>query len=179
MPFSHGGPRVLLRRLREIMAEPVSAQERLDRIVVLIAGNMVAEVCSVYVMRSDGALELYATEGLKREAVHLTLPATSGSLGEEGAALLVWTTQPWTLVPNVSVVVGPEIDYVLVEATGEDGRPRRTDSGPRRRPRPRRRCSHRGRPARGRGRHRRRSPELQGSALPQPVHRRLPVPWDL
>ena len=41
-----GGPRVLLRRLREVMAEPVSAQERLDKIVVLIAANMVAEVCS-------------------------------------------------------------------------------------------------------------------------------------
>ena len=40
MPFSHGCTRVLLRRLREIMAEPVSAQERLDRIVVLIAANM-------------------------------------------------------------------------------------------------------------------------------------------
>jgi hypothetical protein len=36
-----GGPRVLLRRLREAMAEPVSAQERLDKIVVLIAANMV------------------------------------------------------------------------------------------------------------------------------------------
>ncbi len=46
-----GGPRVLLRRLREVMAEPVSAQERLDKIVVLIAANMVAEVCSVYVLR--------------------------------------------------------------------------------------------------------------------------------
>jgi phosphotransferase system enzyme I (PtsP) len=44
-----GGPRVLLRRLREVMAEPVSAQERLDKVVVLIAANMVAEVCSVYV----------------------------------------------------------------------------------------------------------------------------------
>jgi isoleucyl-tRNA synthetase len=56
---------------------------------------------------------------------YVALPATTGTLAEEGAALLVWTTQPWTLVPNVSVVVGPEIDYVLVEATGEDGRPRR------------------------------------------------------
>jgi len=44
-----GGPRALLRRLREVMAEPVSAQDRLDKIVVLIAANMVAEVCSVYV----------------------------------------------------------------------------------------------------------------------------------
>jgi phosphotransferase system, enzyme I, PtsP len=68
-----GGPRVLLRRLREVMAEPVSAQERLDKIVVLIAANMVAEVCSVYVLRGDSTLELYATEGLKREAVHQTV----------------------------------------------------------------------------------------------------------
>src|SRR5271167_3816033 len=68
-----GGPRVLLRRLREVMAEPVSAQERLDKIVVLIAANMVAEVCSVYVLRVDSTLELYATEGLNREAVHQTV----------------------------------------------------------------------------------------------------------
>jgi phosphotransferase system enzyme I (PtsP) len=68
-----GGPRVLLRRLREVMAEPVSAQDRLDKIVVLIAANMVAEVCSVYVLRVDGTLELYATEGLKPEAVHQTV----------------------------------------------------------------------------------------------------------
>jgi phosphotransferase system, enzyme I, PtsP len=64
------GPRVLLRRLREVMAEPISAQDRLDKIVTQIAANVVAEVCSVYVLRSDGVLELYATEGLKREAVH-------------------------------------------------------------------------------------------------------------
>ncbi len=54
------------------MAEPVSAQERLDKVVVVIASNMVAEVCSVYVLRVDGTLELYATEGLNPEAVHLT-----------------------------------------------------------------------------------------------------------
>ncbi|MCA3564139.1 MAG: phosphoenolpyruvate--protein phosphotransferase [Methylocystis sp.] len=77
-----GGPRVLLRRLREVMAEPVSAQERLDRIVVLIAANMVAEVCSVYVLRADGTLELYATEGLNRAAVHLTtMRAGEGLVG--------------------------------------------------------------------------------------------------
>jgi phosphotransferase system enzyme I (PtsP) len=75
-----GGPRVLLRRLREVMAEPVSAQERLDKIVVLIAANMVAEVCSVYVLRVDGSLELYATEGLNKEAVHLTVLGSSEGL---------------------------------------------------------------------------------------------------
>ncbi|MGE0749487.1 MAG: phosphoenolpyruvate--protein phosphotransferase [Variibacter sp.] len=77
-----GGPRVLLRRLREVMAEPVSAQERLDKIVVLIAANMVAEVCSVYVLRVDGTLELYATEGLNRDAVHQTvINADEGLVG--------------------------------------------------------------------------------------------------
>lgn len=77
-----GGPRVLLRRLREVMAEQVSAQERLDKIVVLIAANMVAEVCSVYVLRVDNTLELYATEGLNRDAVHQTvLTAHEGLVG--------------------------------------------------------------------------------------------------
>ncbi|OYW33497.1 MAG: peptidase, partial [Azorhizobium sp. 12-66-6] len=75
-----GGPRVLLRRLREVMAEPVSAQDRLDKIVVLIAANMVAEVCSVYVLRVDQTLELYATEGLNRDAVHQTVMGVSEGL---------------------------------------------------------------------------------------------------
>ena len=48
-----GGPRVLLKRLRELMAEPLEPQERLDRIVREIASNMVAEVCSLYVLRAD------------------------------------------------------------------------------------------------------------------------------
>jgi phosphotransferase system, enzyme I, PtsP len=70
MPTSALGPRVLLRKLRAVMAEPETAQKRLDKIVTLIAANMVAEVCSIYVMRPGNILELYASEGLKREAVH-------------------------------------------------------------------------------------------------------------
>src|ERR1700732_3455273 len=67
-----GGPRVLLRRLREVMAEPVSAQERLDKIVVMIAANMVAEVCSVYVLRLDGGECLVGL--VAKEAAPLNLP---------------------------------------------------------------------------------------------------------
>ena len=66
------GPRVLLRRLRETMAEPIGAQQRLDKIVVSIASNMVAEVCSIYVLRENQTLELYATQGLNPQAVHDT-----------------------------------------------------------------------------------------------------------
>jgi isoleucyl-tRNA synthetase len=50
-------------------------------------------------------------------SAYVVITPTTGRLAEEGAGLLVWTTQPWTLVPNVSVVVGPNISYVLVEAT--------------------------------------------------------------
>ena len=67
-----GGPRLLLRRLREIMAEQTSAQMRLDKLVTVIASNMVAEVCSIYLRRAGKILELFATEGLNRDAVHAT-----------------------------------------------------------------------------------------------------------
>jgi len=66
-----GGPRVLLKRLRDLMAEPSEPQDRLNRIVREIAQNFVAEVCSLYVLRSDSMLELYATEGLNPTSVHL------------------------------------------------------------------------------------------------------------
>jgi phosphotransferase system enzyme I (PtsP) len=73
--------------LREVMAEPESAQTRLDRTVSLIAANMVAEVCSLYVMRPGGVLELYASEGLKREAVHASkLRVGEGLVGTIAAA---------------------------------------------------------------------------------------------
>ncbi|HVT26005.1 MAG TPA: phosphoenolpyruvate--protein phosphotransferase [Caulobacterales bacterium] len=71
-PVSAGGPRILLRRLREIMAERASAQTRLDKLVSVIASNMVAEVCSIYLRRAGSVLELFATEGLNPEAVHRT-----------------------------------------------------------------------------------------------------------
>jgi phosphotransferase system enzyme I (PtsP) len=69
---SAGGPRLLLRRLREIMAEQTSAQMRLDKLVSVIASNMVAEVCSIYLRRAGKMLELFATEGLNPTAVHAT-----------------------------------------------------------------------------------------------------------
>jgi phosphotransferase system enzyme I (PtsP) len=82
MAVSVGAPRQLLRRLREVMAVHESAQARLDKVVVLIASNMVAEVCSLYLRRRDGSLELFATEGLNPEAVHNThLKAGEGLVG--------------------------------------------------------------------------------------------------
>jgi isoleucyl-tRNA synthetase len=39
---------------------------------------------------------------------------------EEGDALLVWTTTPWTLISNAAVAVGPEIEYVRARPAGSD-----------------------------------------------------------
>ncbi len=64
--------RVIMRRLREIMSSSDDGQMRLNQIVHQIAGVMVAEVCSIYLKRQDGSLELFATEGLKTESVHTT-----------------------------------------------------------------------------------------------------------
>lgn len=72
MAPANAAPRILMRRLREIMARPGEPQARLDAIVTQIARIMVAEVCSLYLKRPDGSLELFATEGLNKEAVHNT-----------------------------------------------------------------------------------------------------------
>src|SRR6476661_978607 len=69
---SASATRRLLRRLRDIMAGSGTAQERLERIVRVVASEMVAEVCSCYIMRAGEVLELFATEGLRPEAVHRT-----------------------------------------------------------------------------------------------------------
>ena len=77
------GPRLLLKRLRELLAGPGSPDDRLHEVVRVIASNMVSEVCSVYLMRPGEILELYATEGLNPSAVHRTrLNVGEGLVGD-------------------------------------------------------------------------------------------------
>ncbi|MEL6586795.1 MAG: phosphoenolpyruvate--protein phosphotransferase [Pseudomonadota bacterium] len=64
--------RKLLRRLQAVMAEAAAGQERLDRIVDLVASSMGTEVCSIYLHRDAETLELCATFGLNAAAVHVT-----------------------------------------------------------------------------------------------------------
>ena len=80
------GPRQLLRRLRDMMAAKASAQERLNEVVRIIAADMVAEVCSVYIRRAGDVLELFATQGLNPQAVHRTrLRVGEGLVGDIAA----------------------------------------------------------------------------------------------
>ncbi|KAJ1684524.1 hypothetical protein LUZ63_020279 [Rhynchospora breviuscula] len=64
--------------------------------------------------------ELRMDEGTYRNrqdpAVTVGVRLTSGE--HEGALALVWTTTPWTLPSNLAVMVGEDIDYVVVEKDG-------------------------------------------------------------
>ncbi|WP_412058308.1 phosphoenolpyruvate--protein phosphotransferase [Bartonella sp. DGB2] len=93
MRESHSDLRVMLKWLRGFMAEAIDPQLRLDRIVTKIAQNMIAEVCSFYVLRSDGFLELYATHGLNPNSVHLA----QLRLGQGLVGVIAATARPLNL----------------------------------------------------------------------------------
>jgi phosphotransferase system enzyme I (PtsP) len=72
MPLSAAASaREILTGLHEIMAGRGAAQSKLDKVVDVIADAMKSEVCSIYLLR-DNKLELFATHGLRKEAVHVT-----------------------------------------------------------------------------------------------------------
>src|SRR5437868_15093204 len=72
MPLSAAtSAREILTGLSASMASRGSGQSKLDKVVDLIAEKMASEVCSIYLLR-DNNLELFATHGLRKEAVHVT-----------------------------------------------------------------------------------------------------------
>jgi phosphotransferase system enzyme I (PtsP) len=83
-----------MRRLREIMSEPGDGQARLNKIVKQIAGVMVTEVCSIYLKRQDGTLELFASEGLNPGAVHAVRMNRGEGLVGRCAELNVTVNEP-------------------------------------------------------------------------------------
>ena len=86
-------PRAMLREIRALMADEARPQERLDGIVQRIAATMAADVSSLYVLRSDRVLELYATRGLNAEAVHRSQLA----LGDGLVGTIAATAEPLAL----------------------------------------------------------------------------------
>jgi phosphotransferase system enzyme I (PtsP) len=77
---------MLLKRLRDTMARGVSAEETLGEVVRMVANEMVAEVCSIYLLRAGEVLELFATQGLNPSAVHRTrLRVGEGLVGDIAA----------------------------------------------------------------------------------------------
>ena len=76
-------PLKLLGQVRDVMRASEDAQMRLNKLVKVIAKGFNSEVCSIYFTRTGQILELYATIGLKQEAVHQTrLGIAEGLVGE-------------------------------------------------------------------------------------------------
>src|SRR3546814_506671 len=71
--------RQILLRLHEVMASRLHAQGKLDSVVDVIGESLNSEVCSVYLLR-EGMLELFATRGLNKSAVHVTRMAVGEGL---------------------------------------------------------------------------------------------------
>ena len=71
--------RHILTSLQEVMAARTSAQAKLNKVVDIIGQALSSEVCSIYLVR-EGLLELFATRGLKQEAVHVTRMAMGEGL---------------------------------------------------------------------------------------------------
>jgi phosphotransferase system enzyme I (PtsP) len=77
---------MLLKRLRDTMARGGTPEETLGEVVRLVANEMVAEVCSIYLLRAGEVLELFATQGLNPSAVHRTrLRVGEGLIGDIAA----------------------------------------------------------------------------------------------
>lgn len=73
----------LLLNLRSVMNSDAPAQEKMDKIVTLIALEMHVPVCSFYLLRPGDILELFASYGLKKQALHkTTLRVGEGLIGE-------------------------------------------------------------------------------------------------
>jgi phosphotransferase system, enzyme I, PtsP len=108
---SLGVTRRLLRRLRDVMAGTGTGQQRLDQIVRIIATEMVAEVCSAYVMRAGEILELFSSEGLRPEAVH----RTRLRVGEGLVGVIAATARPLALSDAQS-----HPDFAYRPETGEE-----------------------------------------------------------
>src|SRR5437763_2640186 len=91
MPLSAAtSAREILTGLHAIMARRGSPQAKLDQVVDLIAQKMASDVCSIYLLR-DNFLELFATHGLRKEAVHVTRlrmgEGLVGTIAAEGRVL--------------------------------------------------------------------------------------------
>jgi phosphotransferase system enzyme I (PtsP) len=70
-PSPTSAAREILTRLHDVMASRGQAQAKLDQVVDIIAKALNSEVCSIYLLR-EGELELFATRGLNKAAVHVT-----------------------------------------------------------------------------------------------------------
>jgi len=79
-------PRHMMARLRDVMAEDLPPEQKLDRIVALVAKEIRADVCSCFILRAGEMLELFSTVGLPAAVAHKAkLRLGDGFIGDVAA----------------------------------------------------------------------------------------------
>lgn len=79
-------PRHMMCRLRDVMAEDLPPEQKLDRIVGMIAKEIRADVCSCFIQRAGETLELFSTVGLPPDVAHKAkLRVGEGFIGDVAA----------------------------------------------------------------------------------------------
>ncbi|MCG6861000.1 MAG: isoleucine--tRNA ligase [Chromatiaceae bacterium] len=61
---------------------------------------------------------------LNEESVLARCHSVPDGHGDGPMSVLIWTTTPWTLPANQAVALNPELEYVVVQTSGEHGRER-------------------------------------------------------
>ncbi len=102
--------REILRRLHEVMAARTGAEAKLGQVVRIIATELSSEVASIYLLR-EGKLELFATQGLLQEAVHVTKLA----MGQGLVGQIASTSEPMNLAEAMA-----HPDFAYRPETGEE-----------------------------------------------------------
>jgi isoleucyl-tRNA synthetase len=90
---------------------------------LLFEADRVAPYCprcetplSDHELGQDGVYQDVTDPGLTMSLPLQGEPVVNG-VSLAGAAIAAWTTQPWTLLPNMAAVVNPGVDYALVESS--------------------------------------------------------------
>lgn len=97
-------PRQIMLRCAAVMAEPVPAAQRLERIVGLLARELRADVCSCFIQRPGEVLELFAASGLPVDAAHhAKLRVGEGVIGDIAASAVPQTLRDMTTHPQFAL----------------------------------------------------------------------------
>ena len=57
-------------------------------------------------------------KSVKEDSIFLKFPKK----GSKDEYFLIWTTTPWTIPFNLAIMVNPDVDYVKIEVSGDDGK---------------------------------------------------------
>ena len=83
-------------------------------------GSALAEAEVEYENKTSPAIDVRFSV-LDEEAFFKRCHHVEGHAGEGPVSVLIWTTTPWTLPANQAVALNPELEYVVVQCTGNLG----------------------------------------------------------